>query len=122
MKTSATSTLTLESVEQRLNEALTNLQHLAADVAKLRHAESPPEPHNPQEELIAQLYSEGVIVHPSPEMLAIGAEWDAVPEEEKRALDETLRNLQLDPPVSEMIHRMRSGWYPDESEWGEPEE
>jgi len=118
MRTSATSTLTLESVEQRLNETLISLQQLAADVAKLRHAESPPKPHNSQDELVAQLLAEGVIVKPSPEMEAIGAEWDAVPEEEKRALDETLRNLQLDPPLSEMMHMMRSGWYPDESEWG----
>lgn len=117
-----TSTLTLESVEQRLNEAVISLQHLVADVAKLRHAELPPEANNSQEELIAQLLAEGVIVKPSPEMVAIGAEWDAVPEEEKRALDETLRNLQLDLPVSEMIHKMRGGWYPDESKWGKPEE
>ena len=122
MRTSATSTLTLESVEQRLNEALVGLQQLADDVAKLRRAESHPKQHNSQDQLIAQLLSEGVIVKPSPEMEAIGAKWDAVPEEEKRALDETLRNLQLDPPLSEMMHRMRSGWYPDGSEWGPSEE
>lgn len=112
MRTNATSTLTLESVEKRLNEALINLQQLAADVTKLRHAESRPKQYNRQEEVVAQLLSEGVIVKPSPEMEAIGAEWDAVPEEEKRALDETLRNLQLDPPLSEMMHKMRGGWYP----------
>ncbi len=112
MRTSATSTLTLESLEQRLNEALIGLQQLADDVAKLRRAESPPKRHNSQEEVVAQLLAEGVIVKPSPEMVAIGAKWDAVPEEEKRALDETLRNLQLDPPLSEMMHRMRGGWYP----------
>jgi hypothetical protein len=50
-----------------------------------------------------------------------GAEWDAVPEEEKRALDEILRHLQLYPPVSEIIHRMGSGWYPDESEKNAPQ-
>lgn len=122
MRTSATSTLTLESVEQRLNETLISLQQLVADVAKLRHAESPPKRHNSQEEVVAQLLAEGVIVKPSPEMEAIGAKWDAVPEEEKRALDETLRNLQLDPPLSEMMHRMRGGWYPDESEWGKSSE
>lgn len=122
MRTSATSTLTLESLEQRLNETLISLQQLVADVAKLRHAESPPKRHNSQEEVVAQLLAEGVIVKPSPEMVAIGAKWDAVPEEEKRALDETLRNLQLDPPLSEMMHRMRSGWYPDESEWGKSSE
>ena len=34
MKTAAASTLTLVSVEQRLNELASSLQHLAADVAK----------------------------------------------------------------------------------------
>lgn len=68
------------------------------------------------EPILARLYAEGVLVPPPPEMLEIAAEWDKVPEEEKRALDVELRNLKLDPPLSEMIHLMRGGWYPEISE------
>lgn len=73
------------------------------------------------EPIVAQLYADGVLVRPSAEWLAwvreLEAEWEAVPEEEKRAAEEELRNLRLDPPLSEIIIRMRGGWYPDESEW-----
>lgn len=127
MNTTSASTLTLESLEQRLNVLADTVRHLATEVTKLRQTESSskakatitPTPH---EEFMAQLLAEGAIVKPPPEMLAIGAEWDTVPEEEKRALDETLRNLKLDPPLSEMMSKMRGGWYPDESEWMESEE
>lgn len=121
MNTTSASTLTLESLEQRLNALADTVRHLATEVTKLRQTQSSAKPKatitpTPHEKLMAKLLAEGAIVKPPPEMLAIGAEWDAVPEEEKRALDETLRNLQLDPPLSEMMSKMRGGWYPDESE------
>ena len=127
MNTTSASTLTLESLEDRLNMLADTVRHLAAEVTRLRQTEPSSNPKaaitpTPHEEFMAQLLAEGAIVKPPPEMLAIGAEWDAVPEEEKRALDETLRNLKLDPPLSEMMSKMRGGWYPDESEWIESEE
>ena len=126
-RVNTTSTLTLESLEQRLNVLADMVHDLATEVTKLRQTKPAlkattqiqPTPH---EEFMAQLFAEGAIVKPPPEMLAIGAEWEMVPEEEKRALDETLRNLKLDPPLSEMMNKMRGGWYPDESEWAEFEE
>jgi hypothetical protein len=38
----------------------------------------------------------------------LAAEWRALPEEEKREVDETLRRVRLDPPLSQLIHEMRS--------------
>ena len=64
--------------------------------------------------------AEGFLVEPSSETLAwldeLNAEWDALPEPEKAAIDEELRHLQLDPPLSEIIIKTRQGWYPDEAE------
>ena len=112
MNTTSASALTLESLEQRLNVLADTVRHLATEVSKLRQTESRSKPKatirpTPHDELIAQLFAEGAIVKPPAEMLAIGAEWEMVPEEEKRALDETLRNLRLDPPLSEMMNKMR---------------
>jgi hypothetical protein len=49
----------------------------------------------------------GAIREMTPEEKKIAAEWDALPEEEKREVTETLRRVRLDPPLSQLIHEMR---------------
>jgi len=49
----------------------------------------------------------GVTREMTPEEKQLAAEWDALSEEEKREVEETLRRLHLDPPLSQLIHEMR---------------
>ncbi len=64
-------------------------------------------------QLLADLRAAGMLVDPTPEMLARAAAWDALPESEKQEAIEELRNLKLDPPLSEIVIRAREfrpGW------------
>jgi hypothetical protein len=60
---------------------------------------SPPE----LEQIVAELRQEGLIRVPTSEELEHAAAWDALPDEEKQAIDEELRHLHLDPSLSEII-------------------
>jgi hypothetical protein len=60
---------------------------------------SPPE----VEQVVAELRREGLIRAPTPEELEHAAAWDALPDEEKQAIDEELRHLHLEPSLSEII-------------------
>lgn len=73
--------------------------------------------HPTNEPLWAELLARGIIRLPIPAELAIAAEWQALPEVEKEATRKKLRELKLTPSLSEIIRKMRAGWYPDESEW-----
>jgi hypothetical protein len=37
----------------------------------------------------------------------LAAEWNVLPEEEKRQVEETLRRVRLDTPLSQLVHEMR---------------
>jgi len=80
-------------------------------------AQAPPEPASAQDEeeqLLADLRAAGLVVDPTPEMLARAAEYNAKysPEEQEAILQE-LRSLKFDPPLSEIVIRAREfrpGW------------
>jgi hypothetical protein len=55
------------------------------------------------EQVVAELRQEGLIRAPTSEELEHAAAWDALPEAEKRAIDEELRHLHLEPSLSEII-------------------
>lgn len=62
-----------------------------------------------EQEVVDLLATEGLIAPPTPRMLRAAAEWEARPAEEREAGAEELRSLWLDPPLSEIIIRMRRG-------------
>jgi hypothetical protein len=68
-------------------------------------------------ELWAKLLTKGIIRLPTSAELELSKEWRELPEAEKEATRRTLRSLKLEPSLSEIIHKMRDGWYPDTSEW-----
>lgn len=70
-----------------------------------------------QKEIWAKLLAKGLIRLPTPAELELSKKWEALPEADKEATRGTLRNLKLEPSASEIIHKMRDGWYPDKSEW-----
>ena len=79
--------------------------------------ESPPAPmpdeYDEEAQLLADLRAAGMLAEPTPGMLARAAAWDALPESEKQEAIEELRNLKLDPPLSEIVIRAREfrpGW------------
>ena len=73
----------------------------------------PPDEDDEEAQLLADLRAAGMLTEPTPEMLARAAAWDALPESEKQEAIEELRNLGLDPPLSEIVIRAREfrpGW------------
>jgi hypothetical protein len=56
-----------------------------------------------REWLLGELKAQGLIRDPTPRERALAAEWDALPEEEKRAHIEFMRSLDLEPLLSEII-------------------
>jgi hypothetical protein len=60
-----------------------------------------------REWLLAELKAQGLIRDPTPRERALAAEWDALPEEEKRAHIEFMRSLNLEPLLSEIIIQNR---------------
>ena len=118
--------LTLKTLAQRVERLEGEVQALRAEVrpeserrpepvegltsvdttgAPLRRAPLVPE----EQEVVDLLATEGLIAPPTPRMLRAAAEWEARPTEEREAIAEELRSLWLDPPLSEMIVRMRRG-------------
>ncbi|MBM4464548.1 MAG: hypothetical protein FJ014_03090 [Chloroflexi bacterium] len=66
---------------------------------------SPPD----MRQVLAELRQEGLIRDPALEELEHAAAWDALPEAEKRRIDEELVTLHLDPLLSEIIDLNRAG-------------
>lgn len=96
----------------------TTLEELAKRVEALERivtdsrAEPPDLPENPdewtREDVIAFLRSQGVqLSEPTPEELALAAEWDALSEEEKQAHRTYMDSLKLDTPLSQIIIQNR---------------
>lgn len=100
-----------------LPERLRLLSILSEELSYQIVVESPPTPmpdeYDEEAQLLADLRAAGMLAEPTPEMLARAAAWDALPESEKQEAIEELRNLKLDPPLSEIVIRAREfrpGW------------
>ena len=70
----------------------------AEPVSKVKAAEE-----KEMDAIIAELRREGVIMEPTPEMLAMAAKWDALSEQEQQRHREEMDALHLDPPLSQII-------------------
>jgi hypothetical protein len=61
--------------------------------------------------LDANLATHGLLSHPTAEEIARVKAYEAeVPLAERQRIRKELRQLKLDPPLSEVIRRMREGW------------
>jgi hypothetical protein len=105
------------SLSRRLSSAerLRLISILSDELSREAEAEAPSELTVEDEEaqMLAKLRAAGLLMDPTPEMLARAAAWDALPESEKQETIEALRNLKLDPPLSEIVIRAREfrpGW------------
>lgn len=116
----ATPTSEIESLKVRITElerALSQLQaRLAQQDARSLSIPALKQPA-PAQQIWASLLVRGIIRSSTLAELALSAAWRALPEAEQIAVRQELRALKLNPPLSEIIHKMRSGWYPDQSEW-----
>ncbi len=101
-----------------LPERLRLFSVLSEELSYQIAAESPPTPTSDEcdeeAQLLADLRAAGMLMEPTPEMLARAEEYDAKysPEEQEAILQE-LRSLHLDPPLSEIVIRAREfrpGW------------
>lgn len=104
--------LTLETLAQRLERLEDEVQTLRAEVRPEPELIWSPQrvPLVPEEqEAVNLLVAEGLIVPPTPHMLQAAAEWEARTAEDREAVVQELRSLWLDPPLSEIIIRMRRG-------------
>ncbi|MFQ6059112.1 MAG: hypothetical protein ACE5MB_09585 [Anaerolineae bacterium] len=52
---------------------------------------------------------EALLAEPTPEMRAHVQSWQVLSEEERQATVQELRDLRLDPPLFEVITRLRAG-------------
>jgi hypothetical protein len=60
-----------------------------------------------REQLLVELKAEGLIRDLTPEERARAAEWDALPEDEKEAVVQEMRNLKPGPMLSDIIIQNR---------------
>jgi hypothetical protein len=60
-----------------------------------------------RERALAILRRAGVTREITSEEERIAARWDALPDKEKREVEDALRRVRLDPPLSQLIHEMR---------------
>ena len=98
----------MATLELELVELKTRVERLEATVGRLaggRHEVAPPAPSEPldQEQILAWLKAEGLIRDPTPEERRLAAEWDALPEEEKKAVRWELDHLPPGPMASDII-------------------
>jgi hypothetical protein len=106
------------SLSRRLSptEQLRLISILSDELSREAVVEAPPEPTAEDEEaqMLAELRAAGLLMDPTPEMLARAQEYDAkYSPEEQAAILEELRSLHLDPPLSEIVIRAREfrpGW------------
>lgn len=98
----------MATLELELVELKTRVGRLEAKVRQLagdRWEVAPPAPSEPldQEQILAWLKAEGLIRDPTPEERRLAAEWDALPEEEKKAVRWELDHLPPGPMASDII-------------------
>jgi DNA-directed RNA polymerase specialized sigma24 family protein len=98
----------MEAVERELLEIRTRLDRLEQRVRQLAGEEPeipPPTPGIPPDpqRLLAWLRAQGLIREPTPEERRLAAEWDALPEEVKEAIQRELDHLPPGPMASDII-------------------
>lgn len=110
--------LTTDTTRQRIKQILDDLSpEVLAEVEQLLESlvnktgrEVPlPTEEAAVERLLADMREQGVLAEPTAEVLAQIEEWQAMPEQQRDATIQELRNLRLNPPLSEVITRLRGG-------------
>lgn len=99
----------------QLERQVLSLKSLITQKGILPLAVSAPARHN-RVEIWADLMAKGIVRWPSA-VNPFVAEWCVLPESEKEAARRELRELAPVPTATEIIHKMRAGWYPEQSEW-----
>lgn len=97
----ATLELELVGLKARVESLEEKVRRVTGEQPKV----APPIPGEPldQEQLIAWLKAEGLVVDPPPMARVHAERWRALPEEEKQAHIRFMRSLVLDPPLSQII-------------------
>jgi len=98
----------MTTLELELVELTTRVERLEATVRRLAndgHRVAPPAPGQPldQEQLLAWLKAEGLIVDPPPVALAHAERWHALSEEERQAIHWELDHLPPGPMASDIV-------------------
>ncbi len=98
----------MTALELELVELKTRVERLEAKVRQLagdRHGVVPPAPGEPldQEQLIAWLKAEGIVVDPPPIARVHAERWRSLPEEEKQAIRWELDHLPPGPMASDIV-------------------
>jgi hypothetical protein len=98
----------MTTLELELIDLKARVERLEERVRRLTGEEpavAPPAPGEPvdQEQLIAWLKAEGLVVDPPPMARVHAERWRALPEEEKQIHIRFMRSLVLDPPLSQII-------------------
>ncbi|MGH2594327.1 MAG: hypothetical protein ACRDGG_12520 [Anaerolineae bacterium] len=97
----------MTALELEVVELKKRVARLESTVRRLTGKTQPasPAPGEPldREELLTWLKAEGLIREPTPEEQRLGAEWEALPEEEKQAILWELDHLPPGPMVSDII-------------------
>jgi hypothetical protein len=94
--------------EQELGELKGRVERLETTVHQLAGVAQSvisPEPNQlaDQEQILTWLKTAGLVREPTAEEHRLAAEWDALPEEKKQEHLRLMRNLPLDPPLSQII-------------------
>ncbi len=103
----------MTALELELVTLKTRVERLEETMRELTNDESepvlPPSGDSPDpEQLRAWLKAEGLIRDPTPEEQRLAAEWDALPEEERQAINRELNHLPPGPMASDIIIKNRA--------------
>ncbi len=88
-------------IEARLAKLEREMVKMKSKISKSVTPKSVKRKPKTRKEIKEYLLAKGVIRLPSAEELAIAAEWDAIPEEERKQFTAKLQSLKLEPPLSE---------------------
>ncbi len=102
----------MSTMEQELGELKGRVERLETTVRQLAGVTSPdvspePTPLVDQAQLLTWLKNEGLVREPTAEERRLAGEWDALPEEQKQEHQRLMRQLLLDPPLSQIISENR---------------
>ena len=95
-------------LELRVAQLKTRVEHLEAAVTELtggkaQLASAAPDPSLDQAQLLAWLRAEGIVRDPTPDERHLASEWDALPEEDRSALQWELDHLPPGPAASGIL-------------------
>lgn len=94
--------LEITQLKERLERLEEKVELLAEDRPRRRPVLVPGQPLSEQQ-LLDWLKAEGQILEPSPMVREHAAQWDALSEEEKQEHIRYMRELVLDPPLSQIV-------------------